>query len=421
MAERKTISAREVIADIRVGMTDDQLMRKHSLSAKGLQSLTRKLIEAGLISRAELDRRTTEFEETIDLDTDAVTLEKTVGPSHAEGTASQESAGDILSEFAARFRISKEDIERLKSASVKDLKAILEKYDIPQEEVAKLLKAYSGQAGAVASEAKHQLLGSLRELVSAAQSEGDEEDKMAGLKKVPLKPLMMAAAALMFGWFWADVFTRGWLIFFLLFIIFTAAAFIGSFFLAEKSKFQTRLSAKHFGIIAAVFLVLNIVTIGGDGGSTGGSGTYVSGSTSSSNGSGPATVEGKIVSGDREKVKATLSGLNARYGAQDDFWVSFVDKVPLSPPSSPTYVQLYPSTIKKQLSDDAFLMDTGDGLWVLRLTNKLKYSPRLEDMLGGIGLVVGPTKLTTVFGGTQNVTLVEAVAVKVEPAGPLYY
>lgn len=333
MAEKKTISAREVVADIRVGLTDDQLMTKHGLSAEGLNSLKNKLLSAGLLTQAELngdvksqptqvatqvvdkkalarnisesvksglpddevvkrfgipagklpgvfsslikagyltqedlDRRPGRFEQTVDLGIDSAVPEQT------GGALSQERASDVLAEFAARFKISREDMERLKSASIKDLKAILEKYDIPQEEVAKLLKAYSGQAGAVASEAKQQLLGSLRELVSAAQSEGDEEDKKAAFKKVPLKPLMMAAAALMFGWFWADVFTKGWIFFLLLFIVFTAAAFVGGFFLAEKSKFSTRLAAKHFGIVAAVFLVLNIVTMGGDGRSIGVSG-----------------------------------------------------------------------------------------------------------------------------------------------------
>jgi len=57
MAEKKTVSAKDVIADIRVGMTDEQLMKKHLLSAKGLQSLKDKLLSAGLLSQAELDSK----------------------------------------------------------------------------------------------------------------------------------------------------------------------------------------------------------------------------------------------------------------------------------------------------------------------------------------------------------------------------
>ncbi len=58
MPEKKTISAREVVADIRVGMTDEQLMGKHQLSVKGLQSLKNKLLAAGLITQVELDSKT---------------------------------------------------------------------------------------------------------------------------------------------------------------------------------------------------------------------------------------------------------------------------------------------------------------------------------------------------------------------------
>ena len=55
MAEQKSISAREVIADIKVGMTDEQLMAKHMLSARGLESVKNKLLAAGLITQAQLD------------------------------------------------------------------------------------------------------------------------------------------------------------------------------------------------------------------------------------------------------------------------------------------------------------------------------------------------------------------------------
>jgi membrane protease YdiL (CAAX protease family)/uncharacterized protein (DUF433 family) len=49
MAEKKTIPAREALADIRVGMTDDQLMAKYNLTEKGLRSLKIKLLAAGLL------------------------------------------------------------------------------------------------------------------------------------------------------------------------------------------------------------------------------------------------------------------------------------------------------------------------------------------------------------------------------------
>jgi uncharacterized protein len=55
MAEKRSIPAREALADIRVGMTDDQLMVKYSLTDKGLQSLKNKLLAAGLVAPAQLD------------------------------------------------------------------------------------------------------------------------------------------------------------------------------------------------------------------------------------------------------------------------------------------------------------------------------------------------------------------------------
>ena len=55
MAEKRSISAREVLADIRVGMTDDQLMVKYGLSHKGVQSLRNKLRERGLLAEPELE------------------------------------------------------------------------------------------------------------------------------------------------------------------------------------------------------------------------------------------------------------------------------------------------------------------------------------------------------------------------------
>lgn len=56
MAEKRSISAREALADIRVGMTDDQLMAKYRLTDKGLWSLKSKLLAAGLVAQAQFDK-----------------------------------------------------------------------------------------------------------------------------------------------------------------------------------------------------------------------------------------------------------------------------------------------------------------------------------------------------------------------------
>jgi|GEM_PF-549718 len=53
-ASTKSIKASEALEDIRAGMSDSQLMAKYKLTAKGLQSLTRKLQEAGFLTQSEL-------------------------------------------------------------------------------------------------------------------------------------------------------------------------------------------------------------------------------------------------------------------------------------------------------------------------------------------------------------------------------
>jgi hypothetical protein len=246
------LPAKQIAADLQAGVTDDQIVKKYGIPAAKLPTLYTKLVGVGLLSQADLDRRSKAFEETVDLDPEAATFEAVSG-------SSQEKAKDILAEFAARFKISQEDLERLKTASITDLKEILDKYDIPQEEATKLLKAYGSHAGVVVSEAKQQLIGSLKELMSAARAEGDEDAKKAALEKVPFKPLLIAAAALMLGWFLANVFTSGWGLFLVLFVIFTAASFVGAFFLTEKSIFRSKISAQHLTVVILVLIALNVV------------------------------------------------------------------------------------------------------------------------------------------------------------------
>jgi len=55
--EKPVIKAREAAWNIRAGMSDAQLMKRYNISAKGLQSLLRKLVEAGLITEDEVGAR----------------------------------------------------------------------------------------------------------------------------------------------------------------------------------------------------------------------------------------------------------------------------------------------------------------------------------------------------------------------------
>lgn len=65
--QKRKITAREVLQDIRAGKSDKTLMGKFDLSAQGLQSLFDKLVRAGVITQSELDQRVPLSERTVDL------------------------------------------------------------------------------------------------------------------------------------------------------------------------------------------------------------------------------------------------------------------------------------------------------------------------------------------------------------------
>ncbi len=67
IVEKKKISAKDALADIRSGMSDANLMSKYLLSNAGLQSLFDKLVTAGYIDLAEILARTPTFLGTVDI------------------------------------------------------------------------------------------------------------------------------------------------------------------------------------------------------------------------------------------------------------------------------------------------------------------------------------------------------------------
>jgi hypothetical protein len=54
---KATINVREVLADIKAGLSDVQLMEKYHLSRQGCDSLFRQMLEAGHIEQGEIDKR----------------------------------------------------------------------------------------------------------------------------------------------------------------------------------------------------------------------------------------------------------------------------------------------------------------------------------------------------------------------------
>jgi hypothetical protein len=65
MAAKRTLSAKQVLEDIKSGMSDDELMEKHALSSKGLQNVLDKLVSAGLMKQSELQARSELFEDLL--------------------------------------------------------------------------------------------------------------------------------------------------------------------------------------------------------------------------------------------------------------------------------------------------------------------------------------------------------------------
>jgi len=55
--EKKTLSAKAVLQDMKEGLSDDELMENYGLTRNGLQSLFGKLLKAGLVTQAEMTAR----------------------------------------------------------------------------------------------------------------------------------------------------------------------------------------------------------------------------------------------------------------------------------------------------------------------------------------------------------------------------
>jgi hypothetical protein len=68
MAEKRTIKAKDIVNDLRAGMTNVQLMDKYQLSAKGLASIFTKLMDAKALREGELADRVPLAQDTVNLE-----------------------------------------------------------------------------------------------------------------------------------------------------------------------------------------------------------------------------------------------------------------------------------------------------------------------------------------------------------------
>jgi hypothetical protein len=70
MADKRKIKGKDVVSDIRSGLTDSQLMDKYELSLTGLQKVFRKLEDAGALRMEEIYGRNLLREDSVVIDLD---------------------------------------------------------------------------------------------------------------------------------------------------------------------------------------------------------------------------------------------------------------------------------------------------------------------------------------------------------------
>jgi hypothetical protein len=177
--EQKKISAKEAVADIKAGIPDDEMMKKYGLSAKGLQSLFAKLHQAKLISTEEYQRRAAPSEQTLEL----------VDEGGEKVAPANEKSLEIFKEFATRFNFSRADVERLKTASIQDIRAFLDKYHVPISEAKDLLKSLGFRAGEIISETQGKLKESLGRVISGVKESSQRNRPPSTLPHPPPTPL----------------------------------------------------------------------------------------------------------------------------------------------------------------------------------------------------------------------------------------
>ncbi len=69
MTEKRRVRAKDVVSDIRAGLTNLQLREKYRLSSQGLESIFVKLVEAKAVRESELDYRVQVADDGVGLDT----------------------------------------------------------------------------------------------------------------------------------------------------------------------------------------------------------------------------------------------------------------------------------------------------------------------------------------------------------------
>ncbi len=62
-----TVSAKEILADIKAGMDDTALMKRCGFSDNGLQSIFKNLVDAGVLKQSELENETVQPGQSVEV------------------------------------------------------------------------------------------------------------------------------------------------------------------------------------------------------------------------------------------------------------------------------------------------------------------------------------------------------------------
>ncbi len=118
---KQTVRAKDVLRDLKAGVTDAELMNKYRLSEKGLQSLFRKLKEGGFVSDADLgDRAAPKRSAPVPRGDESPPLEGQPAPAgvgadieRAHSIAADMKAGKHPNEIMQRYELSPKQLERI--------------------------------------------------------------------------------------------------------------------------------------------------------------------------------------------------------------------------------------------------------------------------------------------------------------------
>lgn len=55
--DKRKISARQIISDLRAGLSDDELMEKYAITAEALRYILKRLVESGLMTELQFYER----------------------------------------------------------------------------------------------------------------------------------------------------------------------------------------------------------------------------------------------------------------------------------------------------------------------------------------------------------------------------